>query len=103
MGLRLVCAILLALTGANGQPASGSVTGTVVDLTGLDIPGVLVTIESPMPMAGAIADSTGRFVIDGIPPGTYTLRIQAAGFFAKEFEVQIEDGKETSEGRVTLE
>lgn len=103
MGLRWVCVLMLAVTSAVAQDGSGSVSGTVVDVTSAGIPGALITIESPMPMAGAVADSIGRFVIHGIPPGTYSLVIQVAGFLQREFEVQIEDGKETSEGRVTLE
>jgi hypothetical protein len=100
---RFVCALAVAATGASGQVASGRISGTVVDKTNLGIPGVLVTIERPMPMAGAVADAAGRFVIAGVPPGMYTLRIQAAGFLAKELEVQIEDAKEISLGRLTLD
>jgi hypothetical protein len=103
MGLKWACVFMLSVAGAFAQEPPGSVTGTVVDLTGLGIPGVLATIERPMPMAGATADAAGRFVVDGVPPGTYTLRIQVAGFLAKELEVQIEAGQETSIGRVGLE
>jgi hypothetical protein len=99
VGVRFV----LSVASAVAQENPGSITGTVVDLTGLGIPGVLVTIESPMPMAGAVGDATGRFVIDGVPTATYTLRIQQAGFSPKELAVQIEAGKETSLGRVGLE
>jgi len=99
----IVCAVALVVTGANGQVASGSVSGTVVDATNLGLPGTLVTIESPMPMAGILSDARGRFVIDGIPPGIYTLRIQASGFLPKELEVEIEDAKDISVGRVALD
>jgi hypothetical protein len=61
---RFAGAMLLATVGASAQVASGSVAGTVVDMTGSQIPGALVTIESPMPMAGATTDGTGHFVIE---------------------------------------
>src|SRR5580704_12604189 len=99
----LVWTLALAVTGASGQVASGSISGTVVDATSAGIPGVLLTIERPMPLAGAVADSAGRFVIAGVQPGTYTLRIQAACFLAKELEVQIQDAKEIPLGRLTLD
>jgi hypothetical protein len=99
----LVWALALAVTRASGQVASGSISGTVVDATSAGIPGVLLTIERPMPLSGAVADDLGRFVIAGVYPGTYTLHIQAAGFLAKEFEVQIQDAKETYLGQLTLD
>jgi hypothetical protein len=100
---RFAGAMLLAAVVASAQVASASVAGTVVDMTGSQIPGALVTIESPMPMAGAATDATGHFVIDGIPPGTYTLRMQAGGFVSRELEVQIDDAKESALGLVTLD
>jgi hypothetical protein len=102
MTARLAGAMLIAAACALGQAESGSVTGTIVDSAGTGV-GALVTIESPMPMAGAFADKTGRFVINGVPPGTYMLVIQMEGFRAKELEVLVEDSKVTSIGQVMLE
>jgi hypothetical protein len=105
-GMRAVVlagAIVLAAGVAAGQAASGSVEGTVVDPAGSVVPGVLVTIEGPTPMAGARSDESGRFVLDAIPPGTYSLRLQVAGFESKEFKVQIDDGRRNSLGQIALE
>ena len=100
---RLVSVLLIAAAVAHGQPASGSITGTVVDQWGAVIPGAVVTIESPMPMAGATTDALGRFIINGVPPGTYSLVIQQAGFRPRELEIQVEDANVTLEGRVMLD
>ena len=98
----LVAFMALATPTAFGQAALGRVTGTVVDELNRAIPGAVVTIEGPMPTAGASADVTGRFVLGGVPPGTYTLRIQVTGFKTRDTVVDVADGKETSMGRISL-
>lgn len=103
MPLRLLCSLTLAVIAAHGQAASGSVSGTVVDVTNAGIPGVLVTVESPMPMAGSETDPSGKFTIAGVPPGNYTLRLQVAGFRPRKIDVQIGEGRVTSIGSLTMD
>lgn len=96
-------AVVLIVTNVAGQVGVGSVEGTVVDQGGAVIPGALATIEGPEPMAGANTDERGRFVLDAMPPGNYTLRLQVAGFEPKELHIQIEAGKRVALGRIALE
>jgi hypothetical protein len=99
----VACVVVLVAFLATGQVTSGSVEGTVVDPTGAVVPGALATIESPTPRAGVTSDEYGRFVLDGIPPGNYTLRLQVAGFEPKDLQVRIEEGGRISLGRIALE
>jgi hypothetical protein len=101
MRLRWVCATLFVLVSASGQGVSGSISGTVVDATN-EVPDANVTIVSPVSRL-AKTDSSGRFVIERLAPGTYKLQVQHLGFMIKELGVSVEAGKETSLGRVVLD
>ena len=43
-----------------------------------------------------VTDDAGQFVIDGIPPGTYTLRVWHELLGSSERKVTVEAGKATS-------
>ena len=85
----------------SGQ-AAGSIAGVVVDQSNARIPGAIVTVEGRMPIV-VNADENGRFALHDVSPGRYRMRLERPGFRAKEMEIQVEDGKETSLGEVTLE
>jgi hypothetical protein len=55
----------------------GTVTGVVCDATGAVIPNAAVLLDSFYRTA---TDSAGRYYFRGVPPGTYTARIESAGF-----------------------
>jgi hypothetical protein len=97
----LVCAMLAAAT-VNGQTASGSITGTVVDSEGAAIPNATVSIVSPIEQAPT-TDSAGKFFAADLKPGTYKLRITVLGFVTKDLETSVTAGKETTLARVVLE
>lgn len=61
--------------------AQGTVTGVVIDDDKAEIPGATVqlTIEATSEKRLAVADSEGRFSFAGVPPGRFTLRVNAAG------------------------
>jgi hypothetical protein len=61
---------------------TGSINGTVVDNTGAVLPGVTVTATSPalMGVQTAVTGETGLYRFPSIPPGTYTLSYELAGF-----------------------
>jgi carboxypeptidase family protein/TonB-dependent receptor-like protein len=65
-----------------GQTTSGSISGSVSDAQGAIIPGASVTAteESRKFTLSAVSDETGRFVFAQVPPGTYTISIELAGF-----------------------
>ncbi|MBS1794718.1 MAG: TonB-dependent receptor [Acidobacteria bacterium] len=75
--------ILMALVGAgSGQTTSGSISGNVVDQQGASVPNatIKITEEGKNYSLTATTDEDGRFVFAIVPPGTYTLTIEAAGF-----------------------
>ena len=63
-----------------------SLTGTVTDRTGAEIPGASVSIIDTTSRAARTAktDSAGRYFVDGLAPGTYKLDAQAPGFMKQE-------------------
>ena len=67
---------------AAAQTANGSLRGTVRDEQGGVLPGVTVTARSPQALSPGVAvtDDTGEFRIPNLPPGTYTLTAELAGF-----------------------
>ena len=86
--MKKTVAILVALwsfamvAGAAAQSANGSLRGTVRDEQGGLLPGVTVTARSPQALTPgvAISDATGEYRIANLPPGTYTLTAELAGF-----------------------
>ncbi len=76
--------MLFALFGqafAQGNP-TGGVDGRVTDQDGLALPGVLVTVASPalQGVRTAITAANGDYIIPFLPPGTYAVTFELAGF-----------------------
>ena len=73
-------AILLVLSPAAAGAQTGSVAGTVVDQTGLALPGASVTLRGGDVPRTVYTDAEGAFELSGVAPGGYTLRVTLAGF-----------------------
>jgi Carboxypeptidase regulatory-like domain len=82
--LLLAVALLLAIPGAlKAQTAGqGTITGTVTDSTGAVVPGArVIAINAATSVASErISSSAGFFAIAPLPPGTYSLSVEAKGF-----------------------
>ena len=85
--LKTLLALLFASTVLYGGPAQAQTTGTikgiVIDEGGLEIPGVMLTVESPALIGGAqqqYSDGNGRFLFSKLPPGVYSLRAEKPNF-----------------------
>lgn len=79
-----ICAAALFLLSVSVAAAqtTGSVNGTVADNTGAMLPGVTVTATSPVLMGvqTAVTNETGNYRFPSLPPGTYSLTYELAGF-----------------------
>ncbi len=82
----VVFGLLALLPSLRGQSVTGQISGTVVDPTGGIVAGaeVRLTHNLSRQVRTFTTDSSGNFVITGLVPGEYGLRITMAGFNAHE-------------------
>jgi hypothetical protein len=68
-----------------GQGTTGTLEGTIVDTSGAAVPGASVLIKSVSTnlVRTVTSDSKGRYAVDTLNPGTYTLTVTAPGFGQK--------------------
>jgi hypothetical protein len=84
-------ALLVMLTASAicfGQETTGSLAGTVKDATGAAIPGAKVTVATPT-LVGTktfVSDSKGTYHFENLPPGKYTVTVEAKGFSTRKQE-----------------
>ena len=76
----ILCLLLLVMWPTSGSAQTGSVTGSVVDQTGLVLPGTTVTLRGDGIPRTVHADERGNFELAGIAPGTYMLTVSLPGF-----------------------
>lgn len=73
---------LLAFAGF-GQNTPASLTGTIKDAAGQPLPGANIVIVGTY--KGASANFDGEYVINGIKPGDYSIKVQFIGYETKIF------------------
>src|SRR5580704_15103491 len=89
----ILCSTLgLRPSAAQGQ--KGAISGIVTDDRGAVLKGAQVTLESPV--FNTVSDEQGRFYINDIAPGTYTLTISYVGFTKFEQSVSVPPGQATT-------
>src|SRR5579864_7410109 len=81
-------------THALAQGQKGAISGIVTDDSGAVLKGAQVTIESPV--FNTVSDEQGRFYINDIAPGTYTLTISYVGFTKFEQSLSVPPGQATN-------
>ena len=66
----------------SGASSTGTIQGRISDAQGAVLPGVTVTATSPsMPgVQTAVSSETGNYRFPALPPGTYELTFELAGF-----------------------
>jgi TonB-dependent receptor len=72
----------------------GAISGIVTDDSGAVLKGAQITIESPV--FNTVSDEQGRFYINDIAAGTYTLTVSYVGFTKFEQSVSVPPGQATS-------
>jgi hypothetical protein len=78
--------MVVALAGAaSAQESTGSLTGTVTDVTGAVIPGATVTVTGAGVHQSATSNGQGEYSVQGLSPGAYTLTVSRPGF--KDFQL----------------
>src|SRR4030042_749117 len=84
----LLSVVLLALVMCAGtgqaQTLIGTVQGKVVDQQGGVLPGVTVTLIGPRGSQSTVTDGQGEFRFVGVPPSTYQVKVELAGFLTQE-------------------
>lgn len=79
----------------SAQTTTGKVTGRVTDAkTKEALPGVSVSIVGTK--LGAVTDARGEYVILGVPPGDYRLKVTIVGYSAQEVPAQVSVDRTTT-------
>jgi len=88
--------LLLASTICLFGAASGGITGTVVEAsTNVPLPGANVSLKGTS--IGTMSNLEGKFRIQNVPEGKYTLQISFIGYVTQLIEVEILGGKEITQ------
>ena len=66
--------------GTAGSAQARSIRGSVIDRTGLVLPGVIVTLRGDGIPRTVASDERGDFELAGLAPGTYMLTVSLPGF-----------------------
>ena len=71
-----------ALAQGGGASSTGTIQGRIADAQGAVLPGVTVTATSPSALGTqtTVSSETGNYRFPAVPPGTYTLTYELAGF-----------------------
>ncbi len=77
------------------QTTTGKITGRVTDAkTKEALPGVSVSVVGTK--LGAVTDARGEYVILGVPPGDYRLKVTIVGYAAQEVPTQVSVDRTTT-------
>jgi len=80
-----------------GQAPTGSIAGTVTDESGAVIPNAKITVNNRDTGASRelTTDGTGRYAVEALASGVYTVRVEATGFTIRERGATVQAGTST--------
>src|SRR6185503_11874191 len=90
----LLLTILLSASFFIAHAAGGRIEGKVTDPKGAAIPGAAVTITNQLTKQDftTVTDAQGRYKVEGLPAGNYTVRVAVKGFNdGRREDVNVED------------
>jgi hypothetical protein len=96
---------LLVATPAVAQD-TGTISGTIVDSSAQLVPGATVTLtnDNTADARTIVSNERGEFAFRALPPGSYTVRIELAGFKSVEQRSNILNASSTLDlGRLTMD
>jgi outer membrane receptor protein involved in Fe transport len=96
--LTLLLALLTLPVASFAQVETGQISGTVTDPQGAVISGATVTVTSKDTGATRTAATSGEgnYTVTNLPPGTYDVKVEGAGFGVKTVPVQVTVGTRTT-------
>ena len=94
MGVFILVLLLLGQTKDIMAQGKGAISGIVTDDSGAVLKGAQVTLASPV--FNTVSDEEGRFYINDVSSGSYTLSINYVGFAKFEQQVSVTGGQVAS-------
>ena len=96
----MIVLLTLVLTSAGFAQGrqTGSISGTIVDVEGIFLPGAIVTLSGPAMMGAKnyVSSETGKFRFVALSPGEYEVKVELPGF-----KTHIRKGLRASVGKTT--
>jgi hypothetical protein len=88
LAILATCVSLAWSSSAFAQSGTAAIGGRVTDQQGLVLPGVTVAITNAATgdSRSTVTNETGRYLFTAMPPGTYVLTIELAGFRSLRYE-----------------
>ena len=76
-----LCMAVAVMAAALPAQAPATLRGSVTDPSGAGVPGATVTVTGPGGVVRVVeTGGSGTYAINGLPPGMYTIRVEAPGF-----------------------
>jgi hypothetical protein len=98
-----IAAMALFMGSASAQTPSGTISGRVVDATGLALPGVTVEVQGVDITQTYVTDAEGHYRFLELAPGTYRLTSSLSGFATHERDNVVLDYGKTVDLPVTMQ